>query len=68
MKEIIWDSIDWPLFVTSGTNLKYLLDDIIPDRVAVDAMIALGADNPEYRFNDQTRKLVFIPISRQKLF
>ncbi len=63
MKEIIWDSVDWPLFITSETNLKYLLDDIIPDRIAVDAMIALDADSPEYRFNNQTKKLVLIPIS-----
>ena len=69
MKNIIWDSADWPLFINPHlAELKRLVDHIIPDRLAIDAMRMIEADNPEYRFNREKSELIFTPIPKEKLF
>lgn len=69
MKRIIWFSADWPLFVDPGISaLQNLIDSIVTDRVAIELMQAIEADNPEYQFNDETDELIHTPLPKGKLF
>ena len=60
MKQIIWSSAEWPLFVDPGSDALFnRLDGQINDLVALTCMQAIVKDDPHFRYDEGEKELTF---------